>query len=244
MTYNIRGGLGMDNRRSTARIAETVREAAPDVVCFQEVHRRLPWSRMVDQPGRLARLLGMPVTFQANLRLAGLGGYGIAIASRFPVRESFRHFLPSVGEQRGALEVRLADAADVGGDVTVFCTHWGLSGEERLRQATALAERIAVAPRPVIVCGDLNERASEPAVADLLARTGLRDADAGADRPTFPAGTAATARIDFIFHSDDLRAADVTVGASEASDHCPLWADLVLARHDRGGGGEGRGEPR
>ena len=42
MTYNIRGGLGMDGHRSIERIGAVVRDAGADVVGLQEVHQRLP----------------------------------------------------------------------------------------------------------------------------------------------------------------------------------------------------------
>ena len=135
MSYNIRGGLGMDGHRDTARIAQIVGSQAPDVVCFQEVHQRLPWSGWVDQPRRLRRSLGLAFIFQANLPI-GIGGYGLGVATHFPVLHVRRHRLPSAGETRGALEVEMETPE---GAVTIFCTHWGLDREERARQAFAQA---------------------------------------------------------------------------------------------------------
>ena len=222
LTYNIRGGLGMDGRRDTARIAAAVAAQAPDVVCFQEVHQRLPWSGLIDQPRRLAKALGMEFTFQANLNV-GIGGYGVGMATNYAVGSVERHFLPSEGEQRGALEVRLETPY---GPLTVFCTHWGLKREERQGQAARMTQWVAAAPRPLIVCGDLNEAFGADYIQAMLRETGLRDADAAADRPTYPAD-APCARIDALFYSDGLRLETLTVGDSQASDHLPLWADLT-----------------
>lgn len=230
VTYNIRGGLGMDGRRSTVRIAEAVRAHGPDIVCFQEVHQRLPWSGLIDQPRRLVRLLGMPVVFQRNLDF-GVGGYGIAIASAFPVLETKRHLLPSDKEQRGALEVRLEVPAV--GALTVFCTHWGLNGDERAAQAAALAERVNAAPGPVIVCGDLNEGPDAPAVSALLAGTGLRDADAEQNRPTFPAGSP-SGRIDYVLYTKGLHLTSIEIDSSLASDHYPVRVDFVPEGRETG----------
>ena len=83
------------------------------------------------------------------------------------------------------------------------------------------------APRPVVVCGDLNEPFGGTAVRSLLARAGLIDADAGGNRPTFPS-TTPTSRIDYILHSPDLRVASFEVVRSTASDHLPVMADLAL----------------
>ena len=199
MTYNIRGGWGSDGRKSTSRIAEVVREQVPDIVCFQEVHQRLPQSRFVDQPARLESELGMPFVFQANLRL-GIGGYGVAVASRYPVRTVQNHLLPSVREQRSALQVMLETPA---GLLTVFCTHWGLNGQERERQAARLAELVLGVPGPVLIGGDFNEGPDAAGIRLLLARTGLCDADAAQDRLTYPADKPES-RIDYLFFSPEL----------------------------------------
>ncbi len=213
----------MDGRRDTARIAATVAAQSPDVVCFQEVHQRLPWSGLVDQPRRLGQALGMGFTFQANLNV-GIGGYGVGVATKYPVSDVKKHFLPSVGEQRGALEASLQTPS---GPVTVFCTHWGLKRDERERQAAQMTEWINAAPRPLIVCGDLNEAFGADYIQTMLREAGLRDADEGLDRPTYPAD-APRARIDAVFYSDGLRLERLTVGDSQASDHLPLWADFAV----------------
>ena len=221
MTYNVRGGWGSDGQKSTERIADVVRSQSPDVVCFQEVHQRLPQSRFVDQPVRLERELGMPFVFQANLRL-GMGRYGVGVASRYPVRGVRNHLLPSVREQRGVLQVTFESPR---GLLTVFCTHWGLNGAEREKQAAQLAELIGGVSGPVIVCGDLNERPDAPAVRLLLDRTGLSDADAALNRPTYPTERP-EARIDYVFFSPSMALAGVSVLETPASDHLPLVADF------------------
>ena len=222
MTYNIRGGWGMDGGWSTERIADVVLEQAPDILCLQEVHQRLPQSRFVDQPGRLQKALGLPIVFQANLRL-GLGRYGLAIVSRCPVNTVQNHLLPSVREQRGALEVNLTTPA---GPLTVFCTHWGLNSAERERQAARLAELLAAVSGPILVCGDFNENSEASGLRQLLSQTGLQDADADSRRLTYPADTPA-ARIDYILSSPELTLQNVFPVTTLASDHLPLVADFA-----------------
>jgi endonuclease/exonuclease/phosphatase family metal-dependent hydrolase len=213
----------MDGQRATARIAQVVRTLSPDVVCFQEIHQRLAWSGREDQPQALSVLLGRPFWFQRNLTF-GFGGYGIGIATRgIAVRRS-EHPLPSVREQRGALEVRLHA---VGGlrKLTVFCTHWGLQEAERQQQAEVLAALVNAAPRPVVVCGDLNEGPEGAAVHALIAATGLIDAGASQNRATFVSDSPKI-RLDYILHSPELAARHLEVVSSLASDHLPLLADI------------------
>lgn len=221
MTYNIRGGWGMDGKWSTERIADVVLEQAADIVCLQEVHQRLPQSRFVDQPGRLQKALALPVVFQANLRL-GLGGYGLALVSRYPVNAVQNHLLPSAREQRGALEVNLTTPM---GLLTIFCTHWGLNSTERERQGARLAELVAAASGPIIVCGDFNEGPDAPGISALRSRTGLQDADTDENHLTYPADTPA-ARIDYILHSPELTLQSIFPITTLASDHLPLAADF------------------
>jgi endonuclease/exonuclease/phosphatase family metal-dependent hydrolase len=224
VTYNTHGSLGMDGVRSTPRIAETLRPLSADVVCFQEIFERIP-PPLEDQPARLAALLNRQFTFQRCLDFA-FGGYGIGIAA--PVAgQSFQHILPSGREQRGALELRLRGVGGLA-SVTIFCTHWGLDAEERKLQAEALANLVNAAPRPVVVCGDLNEPFGGAAVRDLLERASLLDSDAASNRPTFTS-TDPTQRIDYILHSPDLRVASLEVVASTGSDHLPVMADLVAS---------------
>ena len=221
MTYNIRGGWGIDGQRSTERIAEVIREQAPDILCLQEVHQRLPQSRFVDQPARLQKALGLPVIFQANLRL-GLGSYGLAVVTRYSVNTVQNHLLPSVREQRGVLEVHLTTEM---GLLTVFCTHWGLNGPERERQAARLAELVNTASGSVLVCGDFNERPDALGMRSLLSATGLQDADSSQNRLTYPADTP-EARIDYILYSPELSMNAVFPVETSASDHLPLVAEF------------------
>ncbi len=222
ITYNTRGSLGMDGVRSTPRIAEALRRLSADVICLQEIYERIP-PPLEDQPAKLAALLNRRFTFQRCLDFA-IGGYGNGIAAPV-IGESFHHILPSSREQRGALELRLRGVGGLA-SVTVFCTHWGLDAGERKLQAEALSNLVNAAPRPIVVCGDLNEAFSGEAVRLLLDRCGLLDSDAGGNRPTF-SSTDPKVRIDYILHSPDLRVAAFEVIASQASDHLPVMADLV-----------------
>ncbi len=223
VTYNTRGSLGMDGLRSTARIIDQVRSLTPDVVCFQEIHKRLRWSGNEDQPYLLAAGLGRRFLFQPNLHF-GLGGYGIGMAVRGVVIEQHPHFLPGGRERRGALEAHIRDVGRLR-RLTVFCTHWGLSEEERLQQAEALAGIVGAAQHPLVVCGDLNEAPEGEAVQRFLDLTGLQDAGRASNCATFVSENP-TDRIDYILHTPDLRPINVEAIETLASDHLPLLADF------------------
>jgi endonuclease/exonuclease/phosphatase family metal-dependent hydrolase len=165
--------------------------------------------------------------------------YGLAVISRFPLRVvQTAHLTPADArrrsEARGAMWVELATPA---GPVQLINTHFGLTAQERRRQAAALVGDAwlgKMSPRdPVILCGDLNTGPRSPACRVLGGR--LRDAHCVAEvrrrGATFPS-VLSVRRIDHIFVSEQFRVADVfsprTPTAILASDHLPVCADLGL----------------
>jgi endonuclease/exonuclease/phosphatase family metal-dependent hydrolase len=231
ITYNIRGGLGMDNRRDIDRIAAALREEAPDVVALQEVHQRLPPSGLADQPRTLARATGMHCHFGPALAL-GPGKYGNAVLTARPVRHRAIHRLPGEGEPRAALEV--AFEMD-GRSLTLFCTHFGLSAAARMRQATALAAAVREVRDPVVLLGDLNAGPDDHELRILL-DAGLRHASPPVE-PTFPSDNPRH-RIDHILLCPELACRASRVLSSVASDHLPIVADIAWAGAGVSPGGE------
>jgi len=130
---------------------------------------------------------------------------------------------------RGALIATLErDAARL----RAISTHLGLHPRERLAHAKALTALVDDTGTPVVAGGDLNERPDGRAVGFLSEH--LRDAwllGGDADGETFPADEP-TARIDYLFVSEDIVVERVLVppgpDARKASDHRPLVAELTL----------------
>jgi endonuclease/exonuclease/phosphatase family metal-dependent hydrolase len=124
----------------------------------------------------------------------------------------------------------LLELDDAGGPLRIINTHYSPSfgPAARLEHTAALLDvlgRRGLA-RTVVV-GDLNAHPTEPAVRVLL-DAGLADAaaEAGPD-PGFTAPSwRPVVRIDYILHSADLIASEVTVGGGGASDH--LWVRATL----------------
>ncbi|HEV2474863.1 MAG TPA: endonuclease/exonuclease/phosphatase family protein [Chthonomonadales bacterium] len=221
VTSNIRGGLGMDGRRSIRRIAREVDLLQPDILCLQEVHCRLPWSRFANHPAILERLLRRKCLFAPAFRF-GVGSFGVAILTRYPVSTARIWQLPSKSERRVALEAGIYAG---GTEISVFCTHFGLDPMERQRQSAWLAGVVCAATGPVLVAGDLNECPSEPAVQSLLDLGGIKDA--GCNRPTYPAREPRSA-IDYILYGGGIAVSACMPKWSEASDHLPVCAEFAV----------------
>jgi endonuclease/exonuclease/phosphatase family metal-dependent hydrolase len=172
----------------------------------------------------------MAFVYQPNLS-AGPCAFGNLVLTKFTILEARSHRLTSVGEQRGLLEVKVAapEAA-----VTVFCTHWGLSADERAVQAAETAALVNASAFPKLVCGDLNDVEESPSVAGFLSSASLRDLarDAGAPAPTFPSDAPAK-RIDYVLGTADVRAVRAAVVDSPASDHRPVVVEVELSAISR-----------
>ena len=230
-SYNVHSCVGLDLRRSPARIARVLAELDCDIYALQEVHNdpARDGGRQLDY---LAERLGM--TAVPGLRMVrGRAEYGNAILTRCPVIDVERHdlSLPRL-EPRGALDVEL----DVGdGRLRVIATHLGLSRKERREQWRRLLEAVSRAPpeQPVVLVGDMNEWYPRSAMLRDAHRI-LGEALAPAEFPSFAPFLSltriwvrpASAIVSISVHKSRL--------ARIASDHLPMTAVVDVRELRRG----------
>ena len=234
-SFNIHHGVGLDGRLDLERIAGVIEAQDPDVIGLQEVDRHFgERSQFVDQARWLAERLDMHVVFGANLDLEPLTPgaerrqYGTAILSRHRILEWRNTLLPRPegGEQRGLLEavVRVR-----GTRVRAFSTHLQHNSQaERLVQVAAIRDIVGRSRESVVLVGDFNATPDSQEIAAIT--EDLTDAwvEGGeGDGYTFDAATP-HARIDYVLTSGDVVTLAAAVVASDAADHLPVVADLVL----------------
>lgn len=225
MSYNVRDFL--DDRRAAARV---VRAVAPDVLCLQEVPRRL--TTEVRLP-RFALECGM----RWGRGRFGTGGTAVLTAPGVVVASTPRGRLRTRFPDRTRGWAGVTVAPEGWGphpSVTVVSVHLGLRAGERVRHAEHL---VATLPQRSVVAGDLNEG------PDGGARRVLADRWPSVlpDVPTFPAASPSVA-IDAVLAAPGLVAAQqdpearnerdalermIAGDVAVASDHRPLWVDLV-----------------
>lgn len=235
VTYNIHHGVGLDDRLDLDRVADVLRQLAPDVVGLQEVDRHLgPRSAYADQAGELASRLEMDVAYGACVdRDPSTDGgprrqYGCALLSRYPLEEPVHTLLPRTGnrEQRGVLSARVRPD---GRPVRVYVTHLEQSSrQERRTQVQQLLGEVTGAGGPAVLVGDLN---ASPWSGEVRSLTGaLADSwpEAGDGRGYTHRADRPLRRIDYVLHTADLVAASAEVVRSTASDHLPVTVDLEL----------------
>lgn len=235
MSFNIHHGVGLDGILDLRRIADVVKTEGVDVVGLQEVDRH--WSQrsdFVDQASWLARELGMHVVYGANLDLDPLEPgqprrqYGTAILSERPIRDWDNTFLPMFEghEQRGLLRAHV----NVRGVwVQIYNTHLQHNdAAERQDQVAAIKDLIGTPNESVVLLGDLNALPESPEIRSLVDDLVDTWEEAGVgDGETFPTEDP-NARIDYVLTSADVVARTAAVVATDASDHLPVRADILL----------------
>ncbi len=238
MTYNIQSGHG-----SLDGTAAAIRAESPDIVALQEVD--VHWgerSGFADEATLLAEKLKMQVRFAPIYRiLAERAGdspreFGVALLSRYPIvrfenrvttRLSTQVPNPVPAPMSGLLDATV----DLGGAmVRVFDTHLDYRADPAVRkqQVAEMLDYIGDAASPTILMGDLNAEPDAAELKPLFER--LRDAwtaTNGAGK-TYPADDPKK-RIDYVLVSKHFAIRAATVSTTQASDHRPVIADLLLA---------------
>jgi endonuclease/exonuclease/phosphatase family metal-dependent hydrolase len=206
------------DRHAAARV---IRAIDPDVLCLQEVPRRLFGSWRVSA---FAAECGL----YWSGRHRGSGGTTILTSLRVQVTESRHHRLRVAALQRtrGYAVMRVAPAGHQ--PLLVASVHLSLDAAERERHASQILRTVDGAA-PVLVAGDLNEGESGGAWRQFAAPLRLVSPAV----PTFPA-RAPRRVLDVIFASPglvvlphrDLPLAHHDLAA--ASDHRPTWVDVEV----------------
>lgn len=237
VSYNIHKCIGgIDRRYRPGRVRDVIAHYRPDLALLQEVANGQPRSngdRQVDLLGEMVNLEHR--TWFPNHQFFRGGEYGNAVLSRFPLvgAENIDVTIPPK-KRRGILHARFRVRFPDGHTRTlhVFNLHLGLSGAERKIQLRRFLDDHPFAgidrEMPVIVAGDFNDVWGTLG-RKLLAPRGFR----GLAHPihTFPAYAPVRA-LDSIYVRGDLRLVRAYRSrlevATQASDHLPLVAELVI----------------
>lgn len=250
MSFNIAHGSGMDGTLNLERTAAVIEDSCASIIGLQEVDRFFgERSLFVDQVEWLGERLGMHTAFGANIEFAAENGdmpkhqYGNAILSKYPITYSKNHHMTPVqqwygnDEQRGVLEavIEIDDMA-----ISVFNAHLSLKDEElklSVKEILALTQKSKF---PCIVLGDFNAPPFYAPIREMSRH--FTDAFLKmkrGDAYTYPAPHSYSTtgvelkpvtRIDYIFFGPEMEVAQTATISTDASDHLPIVADLVLAR--------------
>jgi endonuclease/exonuclease/phosphatase family metal-dependent hydrolase len=248
-TFNVQHGRATAGGRvDAAGLARAVAALDVDVLALQEVDRGQLRSGRSDQAAaaaaamgaahvRLAPALVGPVGLWRRAPAHDRGGpaYGVAIVSRYPVREWTTIPLPRLrgvtlarsGWRRRPYrdQPRVALAALVEtpqGPLTVVGTHLSYLRGQGARQLEHLLDAFDGSPHPLVVLGDLNLRL--PAVRAVAAPRGVEPV---AEATTYPAHEP-RAQIDHVLARGAAPAGPARSVATGISDHRALVVGLTL----------------
>ena len=222
ISFNIRNGIGMDNKTDYDRIAAIINKISPDVVALQELDSVTSRSKGVDVLKILAGKCGMKATYGASIPFQG-GKYGIGILSKeAPVKTSFTP-LPGREERRGLLMAEF-------NHFILFCTHFSLTEADR-RESVGIINQIASRLNKItFLSGDLNASPESEAIRSISEQW----QNLSGILPTFPS-TSPTTCIDYIwgYHRSGSKfrvTETMVVSEPMASDHRPVFIDVKLKK--------------
>jgi endonuclease/exonuclease/phosphatase family metal-dependent hydrolase len=215
LTYNLQQGYSADGRRNYAGQLELVRSLKPDLVGLQE--------------SDLARFSGgnadIVRTFSEGLNMYAYygprtvtGTFGIALLSRYPLKDPRTFFMYSTGEQTAAIQAQITVQ---GKTYQILVTHLG-NGGPIIQQQQVLGQLAGL--QNVIAMGDFNFDQTSAQYA--LSTRSLEDAWVSVGSPS--AAELDTGHlIDHIFVSPGMNVQTAQYIVSPASDHPALLAEIA-----------------
>ena len=219
VTFNVEYALRVDRALAALRDHPRLRDA--DIVALQEM----------DAPGTAAIALGLGMNYAycpASIHPDYRRDVGNAILSRWPLSDARKVPLPHLSRLLGQARVAIRATVEApGGTLRVYSLHLGsplgASPGQRRDQVDVVLADAEDSPHPVVLVGDFN---SKGLGERLVAR--------GYAWPTRNAGPS-TRRFSFdhVF-TRGLRLAEAQAGVArdvtDASDHRPVWLEVVVSR--------------
>ncbi len=227
-SYNIKHGLGNDNRLDIDRTAALLDNLNVDLIGLQEVDEKVRRSRNVDQAKLISKQLGMQAAFGSFMPYGG-GNYGLAILSRHPIVDQEAIRLPEGNEPRVALACEIE--MPTGDHIVAVNVHfdWVKDDKFRFAQAKIVAKYLQGLDKPYILLGDFND-VRDSRTLKLLSTGAIEAEKPSSDRHTFSA-TKPEKEIDFIFAFPadrwNVNFCKVMDG-KKTSDHRPVVAAFSL----------------
>ena len=228
VSYNCHLWTGRDGKTDAWRIADVLAPLEPDVVALQEVSRATDSQTGAPCAEIVANQLGLNLVMDPRQDDEKFLHYhGNALLTRFPLEDLQLYDLAVPGRRRrGAFDAQLnVDNKPV----RIVGTHFGLKKWERREQVTRLLNNVLSRPRQqaCVVMGDFNIWWGGSSNLDMLERHLGRSIGPS----TFPAHMP-TVQLDRIFAAPNttIKRLHVEDGelAREASDHLPIWADVLV----------------
>lgn len=233
VSYNTQSGFAIGRKKyDHLAQAKHLESLSPDIIALQEVAIRHPHGEPVNYPAEVAKYLKFNYVFGKALELGKDGEYGVAVMSKFPLREVTKLFLPVPGniEPRIALIVKVLAPEPF----YMISTHLSYQGEfpgddtGRIDQIKMIMDHVEENRLfPAILAGDLNSAPQDDSINALREKFNVFSDDTEIE-PTCETKFGPL-QIDFIsgapigrFHCQKIQAGD----DQTVSDHRAVIADV------------------
>lgn len=220
MTYNIRNGMGMDDKTDYNRTAGVIKKWHPDVVAVQEIDSITNRSGKKFVVKEIAELAGMYYAFAPAINYDG-GRYGIGLLSREkPLKTSYKA-LPGREEERTMLIAEFEK-------YIFICVHLSLTAEDQITSMDIINDIVRKINKPVFIAGDFNAEPNSKTINKLQQNFKVLS-PLGAK--TYPADNPVEA-IDYIAINEAMSRKfklqnTFVVDEPKASDHRPIVVDIL-----------------
>lgn len=214
--FNIQSARGTDGQTDIHRTARLL--GSFDLIALNEVRGK--FLRTPDnQAAILGDLLDAPWMFAPSERRFWHDSFGNGFISRLPVEFYLTSPLPTT-QWSGFRNIVHARVMLDGVSLNVLVVHIDRD-RERQQQFRIVRELFLAMQEPAVLLGDLNTRADDPLMVDLLQTAGVSDPIGDTDAP------AAKERVDWIL-TRGLSRLEAGALQTQASDHPLIWAQLTL----------------
>ncbi len=218
MTFNIRHGVGLDDKRDLNRVIRDIKDANPHIVALQEVDRNINRSNFNDQVKIIATRLGYNYIFAPSAKLLN-AEYGNAILSKFELKDYEKVSLPSRLEPRTLIKV-VVEINEI--PISIYNTHLGLYLDERMKQIEKIKKLIQNESNEYILTGDFNAKFDEETMDYFINELWYSQFHRNYVRLDHEKG------IDYIFSSYLLEPNSGKTIKSNSSDHYPIVTDFKI----------------
>ncbi|UCG90305.1 MAG: endonuclease/exonuclease/phosphatase family protein [Candidatus Heimdallarchaeota archaeon] len=221
LTYNIQQGYSEDGIKNLDGQLNVIKTINPDIIGLQECDTARIANGNMDVVRYFANSLKMHSYYGPK---SVTGTFGIALLSKYPIKEARTFFMFSKGEQTATIEAQIEAGTNL---LHVFVTHLGNDGP--IVQQEAIVKEL-IGKTNIVLMGDFNFRPNTQqynlttlTLNDSWVYAGDTDVDYLDDLEYN-----INRRVDHIFVSSGIIVSECQYIVSKESDHPVVWAKLEL----------------
>lgn len=230
MSFNIQHCLNFITREIDYDVmADTIKKCGADIIGLQEVRGEGESKEYEAQAKIIAEKLGFYYYFAESIRFDDVNPYGNALISRYPITAAKTILIPDpqIREYDGYYETRcvLKATVDVGRDLTILVSHFGLNPDEQKNAVETVISNIGT--ETCVLMGDFNVQPDNPILTPIQQKLYDTAGQFSSPKLSFPSDNP-TVKIDYIFVSKDLVVNSADIPEIISSDHRPHIATIEL----------------